>query len=369
MVMGVRLIKFIDKYIGTVSCLVLAIFKIFSRGYKGNTEKILFLQLWGIGETILTLPAVKELRKKYPKAEISILATDRNKDVYSGLGFFDKLIVLKLNPLSIKWFMLRNLKKYDLVVDFEEYLNTSSIISFFVGKKRVGFSHGIRSLLYTDKVKYNDKQHVVQTHLDLLKPLGVVKKADGLERLFVGADDRKAADSFIRKNKLKRIAGIAPGAAESARSRMWPKENFAGLADKLAGEYDVVFIGSKEEAGLVEEIKGLMKNKVINAAGKINLKQTFYLVSKCSLFISNDTGPMHIAAAMGVKTIGLFGPNLPVRWGPFGKGNVSIYKGDICKYSPCINVHKGEVPECRFGEDNKCMKAIRVRDVLDAATR
>ncbi len=362
--MGVRLIKFIDKYIGAVSCLVLAIFKIFSRGYKGKAERILFIQLWGIGETILTLPAIKELRKKYPKAEISILATDRNKDVYSGLGFFDRLIILKLNPLSIKWFMLRNFKKYDLVVDFEEYLNTSSIISFFAGKRRIGFSHGVRALLYTDKVEYNDRQHVVQTHLDLLKPLGAAKKVDRLEKMFVSANDKKAADNFIRKNKLKKIMGIAPGAAESARSRMWPKENFARLADKLAKKYSVVFIGSKEEAGLIEEIKGLMKNKAVNAAGKINLKQTFYFISKCKLLISNDTGPMHIAAAMGVKTIGLFGPNLPVRWGPFGKGNVSAYKGNVCEYSPCINVHKGQVPECRFGDDNRCMKAISVEDVL-----
>ena len=82
------------------------------------------------------------------------------------------------------------------------------------------------------------------------------------------------------------------------------------------------------------------------------------------MLISNDTGPMHIAAAQGVKTIGLFGPNLPIRWGPFGKWNIAVYKKGVCSYSPCINVHKGEVPECRFGEDNKCMKAIKVEDVL-----
>ena len=363
--MGIKLIKFIDRYIGTVSCLILAMVNMILPKHRDiKIKNILILQLWGIGETILTLPAVKELRHNFPEAEITILATDRNKDVYSGLRLFNKLITLKLNPFSIKLFMLRNFKKYDLVIDFEEYLNISSIISFFVGKKRIGFSHGARALLYTDTVKYNDKQHVVQTHLDLLKPLGAVKKADRLEKMFVSANDKKIADNFIRKNKLKKIVGIAPGAAESARSRMWPKENFARLADELAGKYDVVFIGSKEESSLVEGIKSLIKNKAINAAGKISLKQTFYLISKCSLFISNDTGPMHIAAAMGVKTIGLFGPNLPIRWGPFGKGNLSVYKGDACEYSPCINVHKGQVPECMFGEDNRCMKAISVEDVL-----
>ena len=375
--MGIKLIKFIDKYIGSVLCLILAAIKAFLPRHDDiKIKNILVLQFWGIGETILTLPAIKVLRDKFPKAEIAILATGRNRDVYSGLSFFDRLLLINLNPFSIKLFMLKNIRKYGLVVDFEEYLNISSIMAFFIGKRRIGFSHGIRSLLYTDKVKYNDKQHVTQTHLDLLKPLGIIKKADKLEKLFINKKDKKIIDDFITKNNLKnkKLIGIAPGAAESARSRIWPRDNFAELADKLIEKYKnskIIFIGSKEEYNLINDVISLTKNKekTINAAGKITLKQTFYLISKCSLFISNDTGSMHIAAAMGIKTIGLFGPNVPVRWAPFGKGNVSVYKGNICKYSPCINVHKGEVPECRFGEDNKCMKAISVDDVLGAVTK
>ena len=75
-----------------------------------------------------------------------------------------------------------------------------------------------------------------------------------------------------------------------------------------------------------------------------------------------------MAAAQGVKTIGLFGPNLPIRWAPFGRGNVSIYKKGVCKYSPCINVHLGKVPECIL-KDNICMKAIKVEDVLNAVKK
>ncbi|MBI2653126.1 glycosyltransferase family 9 protein, partial [Candidatus Woesearchaeota archaeon] len=85
-------------------------------------------------------------------------------------------------------------------------------------------------------------------------------------------------------------------------------------------------------------------------------------------FIGNDAGPMHIAAAQGVKTIGLFGPNLPIRFGPYGKGNTSLYKGYNCEFSPCINVHKGQVPDCLYPRNSndyqKCMKNISVNDVL-----
>ena len=92
-------------------------------------------------------------------------------------------------------------------------------------------------------------------------------------------------------------------------------------------------------------------------------------MEKLNWFIGNDAGAMHIAAAQGAKTIGLFGPNIPLRFAPYGKNNISIYKGEICEFSPCINVHKGEVPDCLYpkhsGDYQKCMKNIKVEDVLD----
>ena len=91
------------------------------------------------------------------------------------------------------------------------------------------------------------------------------------------------------------------------------------------------------------------------------------MIEQCKFFVGNDSGPMHIAAAQGVKTIGLFGPNTPVRWAPIGKKNISVYHEWFC--SPCIHTHKGIVPECIFGRDNKCMKAIQVKKVIDAVEK
>ena len=142
--MNVSTVKFIDRYGGAVSIPFLRIFKK-SRGMNKNPGSIAIIQLWGLGETILTLPALDALSKSYPNAEITLLATKRNQDVYHNKGF--KIITLNLNPFSIINFTLRNYKKYDLVADMEEYLNVSSIISFFVGKYNVGFSHGARAKL------------------------------------------------------------------------------------------------------------------------------------------------------------------------------------------------------------------------------
>ena len=94
----------------------------------------------------------------------------------------------------------------------------------------------------------------------------------------------------------------------------------------------------------------------------------FYLIEKCNLFVGNDSGPMHIAAAQKVKTVGLFGPNLPERFWPYGKGILLFTRAIIAYFSPCINVHKGQVPDCLFSKNStdyqKCMKNIKVEDVL-----
>ncbi len=378
--MSVRLIKFVDKFIGVPYCLVLGIFRLFSKKNMppvNKTKNILIIQLWGIGETILTVPAIKALKERYNKTAIDVLCTSRNRDVYFKYPFISKLNVINLNIFSLKWFVLKNWKKYDIVIDMEEYLNISAIMSFFLGKYTIGYSHGTRSLTYSKKVKYNDKQHTSKTFFDLVKPLGIKGTVKKLEKLNYTGTDKRIVDLALKYSKINKkhfIVGIAPGAAESSKSRMWPKQNFAELIEKVSKKKKnakIILIGANYENKLNENIIKLIKNKraaknVLNLAGKFTLKQTFYLISKCNVFIGNDSGPMHIGAAMGVKTIGLFGPNLPVRFCPLNKKSKSIYKKMPC--SPCINIHKGQIPECMHGETSrdfrKCMKEIKVKDVL-----
>lgn len=371
----VLIIKTIDKYTGQLLCNFLALFKRKKSPENLSINKILIIQLWGIGETILTLPAISALRKKFPEAEINVLATLRNKDVFFENKNINHIFSLKLNPFSIIRFILQNMKKYDLVVDMEEYLNISAIISFFAGRKIIGYSHDARSKLYDVRVKYNDKQHASQTFFDLVKSFGADYTFDKLPKLNFSKGDKNFVGKFFRNNKIKKnefVVCVASGAAESAKSRMWPYDRYVELCDEIIDRHKakIIFIGNLEESDLIESIQKNMdnKDKTINSAGKITLNQLFYLISKCGLFIGNDAGPMHIASAQGIKTIGLFGPNLPIRFGPFGKGNIGIYKGNNCKFSPCINVHKGQVPDCLYPRDSndyqKCMKNISVDDVL-----
>ena len=368
-------IKFIDRYIGNAICNFLGLFNRKKSLENAEFSRILLIQLWGIGETVLVLPAIEALRKKFPKAEINILVTERNKDVFYNNKSINKVIITKLNPLSIFVFIIKNIKSYDLAIDMEEHLNISAIISFFVGKKIVGYSHGSRAKLYTYKVKYNDKQHAAQTFLDLVRALSSDYDFSKLPKLNFSNNDRKVVDKFLSNNGVKNkdfLVGVAPGAAESAKARMWPYDRYSEVCDEITTSYNakIIFVGSLDENRLVENIQKNMENKdnTINSVGKVTLNQLFYLISRCNIFIGNDAGPMHIAAAQGIKTLGLFGPNLPVRFGPYGKGNIGLYKGNNCEFSPCINVHKGQVPDCLYpknGNDyQKCMKNISVDDVL-----
>ncbi len=369
------LIKLVDRYIGGFICNFLGFFNRKKQIEGMEFGKILVVQLWGIGETILTLPAIEALRKKYPKAEINVLATSRNKDVFFKNGNLDKIVEMKVNPFSVFAFIICNMKRYDLAVDMEEYLNVSAIISYFAGKYSVGYSHDSRAKLYSKKVKYDDQQHVVQTFLDLVRALDAEYDAEKLPRLNFKDSDKKLVEKFLNENKIKSkdfIVCVAPGAAESAKSRMWPFESYAELCDELVDRHKakIIFVGNGNENELITSIQDKMENKssTINSAGKITLNQLFCLISKSKLFVGNDAGPMHIAAAQQVKTLGLFGPNLPLRFGPYGKGNIGLYKGNNCEFSPCINVHKGQVPDCLYPKNSndyqKCMKNISVNDVL-----
>ncbi|MBC8495524.1 glycosyltransferase family 9 protein [archaeon] len=356
---SIKVLRTTDKYIiGPVSWIIGGLSKLFSKD-KFDVKSIAFVKLWAIGDSVTSLPLIKAIKEKYPKSNITVIAHKRNFTVYEHQSFIDEIILFEEENL------FKFLRKFDLVFDLEPYLNSSALLSWWIGKFRIGFSNQARSILYNKTSLFSKSKHMVEMYMDLGRQVGIEKTISKLEKLKVNKKEKEQVDIFLRKNGVKKndkLAGICTGAAESVRERMWPKERFAELADYLTNKnYVVIFTGSPAESKLIEEVRSLMNTKSINSAGKISLTESFDLIEKCNIFISNDTGPMHVAAAQGCKTIGLFGPNTPVRWGPFGKGNVSIYHKISC--SPCIINEKGIMPICINKEFQKCMKLISVKEV------
>ena len=371
--MGVKLIKSVDSMLGKPLCIALGLF-----GKKSKIvpfQNILIIQLWGIGETILTLPSIKALHQLYPHSMITVLCTERNKAVYEGQKSISQVKTVGINVFSLLHFLLKNYQQFDLVIDFEEYLNISAIMGLFVGTYRVGYAGQTRSRLYDRKISYHDQQHVVETHLDLVRLLGIKYHVTNLVPLCYGRKDKEQVQELWKNNQLHgKVIAVAPGAAESSKSRMWPLSSWISLCRKTLDEnpkLHILLIGDEQEKTICSTIKKQAGSKnIVNLAGATSLKQLFCLLSKVDVVIGNDSGPMHISAAMGTKTIGLFGPNLPIRWRPFGEGNIALYKGNICPFSPCINVHKGQVPEClQPRHNNICMQNITVEEVYDAVKK
>ncbi len=335
----------------------------FSRRRKmpPSPKRICIIKLWAVGESIVTLPMIKSIHERFPEATIDVIVRERNRVAYTGQPFINEVLSL---PQTIT-----RPNHYDICIDCEPYLNMSAILSYHVSKFRIGFDHGIRRLLYDTRIFYRDDQNFVLTYMDLARPLGITSTPTSLVKMQYSDDDKKSALDFIRANGVgdkDRVIGIGAGTAESGHSRRWPAEKYAQLCDRLVSDgFKIVFVGAPFDKTVNEQVISMMKEKrnVIDAAGRLSLRAFFALVERFDAMVSNDTGSMHIAAAQGVRTLGIFCPTDPAVLAPFGKGNAFVYKPVIP--TPCINVHKGQTgTNCA---KHNHMSLISVDDVYSAA--
>lgn len=370
--MRIDFYKFVDKYFGKLFIIIFSLIKLF---VKKNNDKnsFLIIKLWAVGDSVVSLPLIRSLRKNFPKSRIIVLARERNCQVFEMVDFIDEVILFE--PKNVfKLFIL--FRKYDVVFDLEPYLNLSAVISFMMGKFSVGFAEQFRSKLYDKTVVFDKTRHMVENYLDFCKAVDVKLLPDdySLVKLQCSSVEENIVELFIASKNVdlnKSLVGVCVGTAESAsKTRIWNDKKWALLCDSLIEKLnvEVVFFGAKNESEVINHVMLMMKNKSINAGGELNLKSAVCLISKCDLFISIDTGPMHVASAQGVKTIGLFGPNTPKLWSPYGNNDVSIYKSVEC--SPCIQNDKGYMPDClRKTDKYLCMNLISVDEVFEAGKR
>jgi len=358
--------KFLDKYLGIP--ILFAISLIFTQDISDRaSKKILFIKLRGMGDVVLTLPSVKLVRKKYPDYELHYL-TEEGTEVVKASRIVDKVISFQLS----KFFSIVNelrKEKYDIVVDFEQFIRLSAILTKLTGaRKRIGFDSPKqhRNRGYTNPIIFKEG-HIINTFASLLKPLNISSNPKRLIHLKYSDKEKDWA------KELNVDIVVHPGSGGTGIGRRWPVNRFARLIDLLTNEgYKIAITGGSSEIEICKKVFDLIKNKknVINLAGKTNLKQLFALYDNVKLAISNDTGPMHIAAAQKCMVIGLFGPNLPKRYGPYCDNCKAIYHHVSC--SPCINIQYGNVPKCKNIveiENNiktsLCMSKITVDEVYE----
>jgi len=257
---------------------------------------------------------------------------------------------------DIRW------RGFDLAVLFQNAFE-AALIAFLSGIPiRLGYSTDGRSILLRPSVNIRADirgKHHLEYYLDLLRSAGLSAESKSLV-LNLEEGERAWSIDFLKRNgwdKGRRVVGINPGATYGKAKRWYP-ERFASLTDKLMGEgmMVIVFCGPGERP-IVEEIKNHVSSKPIIAAEGISIRELSSLIERCSIFISNDTGPMHLASALKVPVVAIFGSTDPNITGPVGEGHRIIYKGAEC--SPCF------LRKCP--KDFRCMELITVDEVFYAA--
>ena len=365
MTLKTDVLRAVDKYIFVIISAILGLFTIKRDTIRKEPKEILIIKVWAIGDSVNTLPFIKGIKDKYPKCKITVFTKGSLISVYTQ-KFIDRIITL--DNLSE---MLSSFKKYDIVFDLEPYLNLPAIFAWYLGKFRIGFSGQPRSMIYNHTVMFSKENHIVKTYLSMGNILSVRQDVNNLIRLNYSKKSEEKIKAFMRLNHLagKKIVGICAGVGESIQERAWPKERFKELCERLLEKKNItiILIGLRQEKELNEYIKN-GNSRIINTSGELSTEELSCILTKMDIFLSNDTGPMHMAAAQGVRTIGLFGPNTPKIWAPYGKKNVSIFHPK--KGCPFLdNTKHNLIPKNLTLSQKTCMDAISVDEVYNSIKR
>ncbi|MFA5224654.1 MAG: lipopolysaccharide heptosyltransferase II [Candidatus Omnitrophota bacterium] len=341
------------------------------QGFRPKYKRILIVRTDRIGDVLLSTPVIKALRQKYPQAYISMIVSPYARDIVEANPYLDEVIIYDKDIKHKSW--MRSLKfasrlrkkRFDLAVILHP-TNRMHLIAFLAGiPLRLGYNRkfGFLNNLRKKHSKQEGLRHEAEYNLDLFKELGISGNARDLF-MPIKEESEEWARDLLASNGIKetdKLLAINPGA--SCPSKIWPADRFAQVAEILAKQYNLkilVVAGAKDipQANMVARKLG---DKALNLSGKTSLSHLASMLKRCSLFISNDSGPVHIASSLGVPVISIFGRNQPGlsprRWGPLGKRDKYLHKDIGCIQCLAHNCKK----------EFACLKAISVDDVLSAA--
>ncbi|MBI5492933.1 MAG: lipopolysaccharide heptosyltransferase II [Deltaproteobacteria bacterium] len=331
--------------------------------------KVLIIKLSSIGDCVHTLPALHALRKGLDKAgvkaRIDWLVEEAASGVLKGNPLIDNLIVVKRGWAknfgdNRKTARLLASTGYDMVLDFQGLLKSGVWVMLSRGKKRAGFSNGreLSHLFLNDRLPpYDIERHAVERYLDLAAHAG----GDTSEVKFPLHIPKAFVESAIKKIEKGGIKKGSPFFVLIPRARwetkLWDDGRFIELAKRVISKSGIpaVLAGGPSDRAALEAIKEKIGEGACNLSGQTDLLELAAVLKMARFAVTVDSGPMHLAAAVGTRTVALFGPTAPWRTGPYGKGHIIVRKGLKC--SPCFK------KKCT---DPKCMKEISVDDVMAA---
>lgn len=360
--------------------------KIFSKHTLGmsrsTTDKINRIVVRGtnwVGDAVMTIPALRQLRRLFPDAHLTLATRSWAKGLFQDVGFIDDLMVHEGTGLRSVVQQVREWRRrnFDLAVVLPNSLETALVASLARVPLRIGYATDGRQRLLThplDLPESRSSQHEVFHYLNIIARLEwLVNREQSFlnsqpdASLEVSEPRKVAARKILRAKGIKGFPGITDGAplialcpgSTNSRAKRWPADRYAALADRLIDEYaaDVLLVGSAAEEGVSFEVLREMRNSPIVLTGKTDLSELVAVLSLVDLLVTNDTGPAHIAAALGRPTLVIFGPTNPLTTRPFSPFGEVVRQPPDC--APCM------LRDCPI--DHRCMTAVSSDELFERA--
>jgi 3-deoxy-D-manno-octulosonic-acid transferase/heptosyltransferase-1 len=347
-----------------------------------QTVNILIVKLSAIGDVIHTLPSLAALRRCYPDADITWVVEEEAADLLADHPDLNRVIVSGRKrwinelrrgqitaPLREMLSFLRDLRRrrYDLVIDFHGLLKSAVIVLLSGGKRKLGYDslQELSGLFYNEKIPEEMGKHAVDRYLDFVRHVAGKSGAACLAatpefKIAVGEKEKRRVAALLEENSAilttreKDGGDGRSGGREEGRfvavnpvafweTKLWEEEKFAELCDRLREELGIGIVLTGGESAPLERICRKMRTKAVNLGGRTTLRELACIYREAALLVTTDSGPMHLAAAVGTPIVALFGPTDPARTGPYGPGRRIIRKGLSC--SPCFR-KRCETPRC-----------------------
>lgn len=335
--------------------------------------KILVVRYRFIGDMILTIPFLRNLRYAYPDAQIDMLVAPNSGEVIENCPYVNNFIYFDTTrkhkyengkgKQKSFWYYVSELRKikYDKAYILKRSFS-SALLCFFAGiKERIGYDTEGRGLLLTKKVKYNTKKHESLCFLDVLEADNIEIKDNYLEN-WIQDENKQKAENLLKSH------GVKPGeqyavvsASASNESKIWGTDNFARVIEYLSNKKGIipVFIGAKQDSKIYEQMKYIEDLNItpVNLCGEVNIKDSLAILKNAKFIIGNDSGTLHMASSVGTPVIGIYGPMPFEKWKALGDKNILL-----CGNLPCMPCSL----KIKCPNNNACLKTIKVEQVIRA---
>ena len=342
--------------------------------------RLLVVKVFGMGDGVLVRSLIEHLAVRNPTIEIGVLVGPATRELMSlGARFWVHQYTQRTLTVRTALRSLREIRRrrYDAILNFEQRSIAGSAFLAATGIQfRAGFLPTVdspKALFLTHAVRFQEERSMWQSFVRLAQVIdpGLPETAMPIPMKYGSVSEAWALEWLSRHAVRRRSVAMHLG-SQDLEFRRWPVHRFVQLAERIrayGAEPSIILTGTAPERPLIRAFLDEYSGHAVDATDSESLEKTAALLSQCNLLVSNDTGIMHLAAAMGTPTVGLFGPNSPRYWAPIGSRATYVYDTTVA-CSPCLNLYANRWPlECVNSEKSRCMLDITVDSVLNAARR